>query len=87
MATRRSVDDRGPPDRSPGAWYWLTVGRPPLVAEVVAGWVSGGEEPHNLAVGSRAARPVFNEPAAAAVGLRRAGVDLELEVVVRSVSR
>ena len=66
----------------PGAWYWLTVGRPPLVAEVVAGWITGGEEPHNLAVGSRAARPVFNEPAAAAVGLRRAGVDLELEVVV-----
>ena len=25
---------------------------------------------------------MFNEPAAAAVGLRRAGVDLELEVVV-----
>ena len=65
----------------PGAWYWLTVGRPPMVAEVVAGWITGNEEPRNLAVGSRAARPVFNEPAAAAVGLRRAGVDLELEVV------
>ena len=66
----------------PGAWFWLTVGRPPLLAEVVAGWVTGDEQLHNLAVGSRASRPVFNEPAAAAVGLRRAGVDLELELVV-----
>ena len=66
----------------PGAWYWLTVGRPPLVAEVVAGWVTGDDQPRNLAVGSRASRPVFNEPAAAAIGLRRAGVDLALEVVV-----
>ena len=23
----------------PGTWYWLTVGRPPIVAELVKGWL------------------------------------------------
>ena len=66
----------------PGAWYWLTVGRPPTVAEVVISWVADDHRPRNLATGAATSRPVFNEPAAAAVGLRRAGLDIEVQLVV-----
>lgn len=68
----------------PGSWYWLTVGRPPIVAELVAGWIAGGpgEQPRSLLSGRRSARPAFSEPAAAAVGLRRAGWPVSTRVVV-----
>jgi hypothetical protein len=58
----------------PGAWYWLTAGRPPLVAEVVRGWLVGDEDvAKNMLGGRRSSRPAVAEPAAAAAGLRRAG--------------
>ncbi|HEU4840655.1 MAG TPA: hypothetical protein VFT09_04405 [Ilumatobacteraceae bacterium] len=67
----------------PGTWYWLTVGRPPIVAELVAAWVRRDDEaPTSLRGGRLAQQPVVNEPAAAAVGLRRAGWAIELGVVV-----
>lgn len=68
----------------PGTWYWLTVGRPPIVAELVRNWVEGGpvERPVNLLAGRRSTRPAFSEPAAAAVGLRRAGWPLRTRIVV-----
>jgi hypothetical protein len=68
----------------PGTWYWLTVGRPPIVAELVRGWISGGPAagPTSLLAGRRATRPTFSEPAAAAVGLRRAGWPLSTRIVV-----
>jgi hypothetical protein len=66
----------------PGRWYWLTVGRPPLVAEVVRGWVTGASPAKSLRSGSAFRRPQFNEPAAAAVGLRAAGRAVPFELVV-----
>lgn len=68
----------------PGTWYWLTVGRPPTVAEVVTGWITEGdaERPRSMLAGRRASRPAFSEPAAAAVGLRRAGWPLSTRIVV-----
>ena len=68
----------------PGAWYWLTVGRPPLVAELVAGWLGGADdgEPTNMTDGRRAQRPSVAEPAAAAVGLAAAGWPIDFGVMV-----
>jgi hypothetical protein len=65
----------------PGTWYWLTVGRPPIVAEVVRGWF-GDDAPHTMHAGRRASRPAYSEPAAAAVGLRRAGWPLDTRLVI-----
>jgi PDZ domain-containing protein len=67
-----------------GAWYWLTVGRPPIVAELVRAWWPTDDEaaPESLVGGPRAHRPAFAEPAAAAIGLRRAGWPLAIEVNV-----
>lgn len=67
----------------PGDWYWLTVGRPPIVAEVVAGWlIPGGHEPTTMTGGRHAARPSVSEPAAAAVGLAAAGWAIDFGVLV-----
>lgn len=68
----------------PGSWYWLTVGRPPIVAELVSGWVVGEpvERPTSLLAGRRSTRPAFSEPAAAAVGLRRAGWPMPTRIIV-----
>ena len=67
----------------PGTWYWLTVGRPPIVAELVSGWLfDDGAEPTDMRGGRLAQRPAISEPAAAAVGLRRAGWPVELSMVV-----
>jgi hypothetical protein len=66
----------------PGDWYWLTVGRPPTVAEVVAGWFDDEPGPVSMAGGRRTSRPAYSEPAAAAVGLRRAGWPLVTRVMV-----
>ena len=67
-----------------GDWYWLTVGRPPIIAELVRGWVTGGpaERPISMVAGRRSTRPAFSEPAAAAVGLRRAGWALRTRIIV-----
>src|SRR5690606_21344120 len=50
----------------PGNWYWLTVGRPPIVAELVRGWIGRDPAgpPTSLVAGRRATRPAFSEPAA-----------------------
>lgn len=67
----------------PGTWYWLTVGRPPLVAEVVVSWFDDSESaPTSMRDGRRAQRPTFTEPAAAAVGLRYAGWPIESGVLI-----
>jgi hypothetical protein len=69
----------------PGSWYWLTVGRPPIVAEIVRGWLPGGDgTPTNMIGGRRVMRPAVAEPAAAAIGLRRAGWPIDLGVVVEA---
>lgn len=67
----------------PGTWYWLTVGRPPIVAEVVKGWLfDDTAAPVSMRRGRLAQRPAISEPAAAAVGLRRAGWPVEVTMVV-----
>ena len=65
-----------------GEWYWLTVGRPPLVAEVVRGWFVTDAGPVSMRSGTAASRPQMNEPAAVAVGLLAAGRSVELDLVV-----
>jgi Lon protease (S16) C-terminal proteolytic domain len=67
----------------PGTWYWLTAGRPPIVAEVVGGWFGDRDHaPTSMRDGRQALRPAVTEPAAAAVGLRRAGWTIEEGVIV-----
>jgi hypothetical protein len=67
----------------PGTWYWLTAGRPPLVAEVALGWLThDAGAPTSMHDGRRALRPAVTEPAAAAVGLRKAGWPVDLGVIV-----
>jgi hypothetical protein len=66
-----------------GRWYWLTAGRPPLVAEVVRSWVTGDAPAGtSLRDGRATRRPRINEPAAAVVGLRAAGWLIDSTVVV-----
>lgn len=61
----------------PGTWSWLTVGRPPLVGEVVADVLGGGEmSSWDIRDGDPSSRPAMVEPVAAAVGLREAGIDV-----------
>jgi hypothetical protein len=66
----------------PGSWYWLTAGRPPVVAEVIRGWLDPGHQPVSMHDGRVAQRPALVEPTAAAVGLRRAGVAVGIGVTV-----
>lgn len=67
----------------PGTWYWLTAGRPPVVAEVVKSWLTDSSAPpRNLRNGRRVLRPAVSEPAAAAVGLRAAGWAVEFGVMI-----
>lgn len=72
----------------PGQWSWLTVGRPALVGELLwarARQVVDHDAPpgaRDLRAGSVTSRPAHVESVAAAVGLQRAGVDVELTVHV-----
>lgn len=69
----------------PGRWSWLTVGRPPLVAEVARDWLIGADDrAQDLRQGTLASRPAVNEPVAAAVGLRAAGIEVPLGIVVEA---
>ena len=68
-----------------GQWYWLTVGRPPLVAEVVGSWVTRSDGPIDLRHGLDDSRPTNSEPIAVAAGLHAAGdhrLAHELDVTV-----
>ncbi len=66
-----------------GRWSWLTVGRPPLVYELVWDRLTGSEAPaRDMRAGPPGSRPAQSEPFAAAVGLREAGYDLQLGVFV-----
>ena len=69
----------------PGRWSWLAVGRPALVGEVVRDAVFGSDDPPTDMRGdSMVLRPALAEPAAAAVGLRHAGVDIPLGLLVEA---
>ena len=67
----------------PGRWTWLAVGRPALVAEVLRDAVVPPDRPPvDMRTESATLRPALAEPAAAAVGLRHAGVDIPLGLLV-----
>ncbi len=69
----------------PGRWSWLTVGRPPLVAEVVRDRILGTTEPaRDMRVAAPGTQPRLVEPVAAAVGMLHAGRPLELGLVVEA---
>ena len=73
----------------PGQWSWLTVGRPALVGELVWQRVRRTIDPESpagardLRAGSISSRPAHVEAVAAAVGLQRAGHDLQLGLRVQ----
>ncbi|MFA9428661.1 S16 family serine protease [Egicoccus sp. AB-alg2] len=69
----------------PGRWSWLTVGRPPMVAEVVADRLVDVGHTRNMRTAAGAQRPRVNEPAAVAVGLSRAGIDVDFGLLVEGV--
>jgi hypothetical protein len=66
----------------PGRWSWLTVGRPPLVYETAFDAIRGDETARDMRTGTAGSRPAQSEPLAAAVGLREAGVELQMGVFV-----
>lgn len=69
----------------PGRWSWLTVGRPPVLAEVARGWLSGGDvSARDMRDAPLSSRPNVNEPAAVAVGLSLAGADISFGVAVEA---
>jgi Lon protease (S16) C-terminal proteolytic domain len=66
-----------------GTWYALSAGRPPLVAEVVMSWLDPDvPPPRDLTRGSEFSSPAIAEPAAIAIGLVRAGREIELTTMV-----
>ncbi|MFA9445214.1 hypothetical protein [Egicoccus sp. AB-alg6-2] len=69
----------------PGRWSWLTVGRPPMAIEVLADRLVDTGHTRNMRASAGAQRPRVNEPAAAAVGLARAGVDVTFGLLVEAV--
>jgi hypothetical protein len=63
----------------PGRWSWLTVGRPPLVAEVLVDLATpGSSDSQDMRDEPIGYDPGTIEATAAAVGLRAAGHDLEI---------
>ena len=66
-----------------GTWYALSAGRPPLVGEVVLSWIDPDiPPPRDMTRGSEFNSPAMAEPAAIAIGLARAGREIELTTVV-----
>ena len=68
-----------------GEWSWLAVGRPPIVAELLRDRIVGTDSPPaDLRRGSRTRSPALSEPAAVAVGLRHAGIDVPMRLLVEA---
>jgi hypothetical protein len=66
-----------------GEWTWLAVGRPQLVGEVLWEEAFGTTDPaDDLRAGPITRSPALSEPSAAAVGLRQAGRDVPLGLLV-----
>lgn len=66
-----------------GRWSWLAIGRPPLVIELLRDRVLGTDSPPaDMRAGPMVHAPSLSEPAAAAVGLRAAGFDVPMRLLV-----
>lgn len=75
----------GEPLDPPGDWYGLTAGRPPVIAELVWGWVrSDAAPPRDMRHGSVFDSPVLAEPAALAVGLVEAGMAVTTSTMIEA---
>ncbi len=69
----------------PGRWSWLAVGRPAFVGELVFDAVVDRDvEVTDMRTESTTLRPALAEPAAAAVGLRHAGRNIPLGLLVEA---
>lgn len=69
----------------PGSWVGLTAGRPPVVAEVILGWLDNdAERPRDMRDGSIFSSPAMAEPAAIAIGLIEAGLAIEVTTLVEA---
>lgn len=68
----------------PGRWTWLTVGRPPMVAEVLADRLVSTGTTRDMRTATGGQRPTVNEPAAVAAGLSRAGLPIEFGLLVEA---
>ena len=69
----------------PGRWSWLAVGRPPVVAELIRDRIFGTDRPPvDMRTGPRTRSPALSEPAAVAVGLRHAGADIRMRLLVEA---
>jgi len=69
----------------PGRWSWLAVGRPAFVGELVLDAVVDRDvEVTDMRTESTTLRPALAEPAAAAVGLRHAGRNIPLGLLVEA---
>lgn len=68
-----------------GEWSWLTVGRPPLVAEVLRDALADdGDSPLDMTKAPPSSRPALAEPSAVVVGMLRAGSDLTMGLLVQA---
>lgn len=66
-----------------GRWSWLAIGRPPVVAEVLRDRVFGTDAPPaDMRRGPLVQAPALSEPAAVAVGLRAAGHEVPMRLLV-----
>lgn len=89
VATAWRLDGRleveGVPVDPPGRWTWLAVGRPQLVGEALWHAVVGSDDTaRDMRRGLLTRSPALAEPAAVAVGLRAAGHDVPLRLIVEA---
>jgi hypothetical protein len=68
----------------PGRWSWLTVGRPPLVGEVLWQQVRGEPLARDLRAGPVVAHPQVSDPIAVAAGRNAAGAGLPMAILVEA---
>lgn len=68
-----------------GDWSWLAIGRPPVVAELIRDRIVGTDSPPlDMRRGPETRSPALSEPAAVAVGLRHAGIDVPMRLLVEA---
>ncbi len=68
-----------------GRWSWLAIGRPPLVIELLSDRVRGRDSgATDMRAGPVVQSPSLSDPAAAAVGLRYAGRDVPMRLLIEA---
>jgi hypothetical protein len=68
-----------------GRWSWLAIGRPPLVVELLRDRIRGRDSGvTDMRAGPMVQTPALSDPAAAAVGLRYAGHDVPMRLLIEA---